>query len=82
MNARIARDLPAELDHATPDALAAARAPRLLTAPEAAELLRIRESTLRDYGRRGIVPCIRIGRHVRFLESDLIAAIEQFRSAA
>lgn len=50
--------------------------PRLLTAPEAAAMLRLRESTLRDYSRRGIVPCVRIGRHVRYIEADLLAWLE------
>jgi excisionase family DNA binding protein len=54
----------------------------LLTAAEAADFLRIRESTLRDYGRRGIVPSVRIGRHVRFIEADLVAAVHSLRHAA
>lgn len=53
--------------------------PVLLTAAEAAEFLRLRESTLRDYSRRGIVPCVRIGRHVRFIEADLLAWLEEQR---
>lgn len=69
-------------DEAVDVLLAGVHAPRLMTAPEAAELLRLKESTLRDYGRRGIIPCIRIGRHVRFVESDLIDAIHRLRSAA
>lgn len=53
--------------------------PRLLTAAEAADFLRLRESTLRDYARRGVVPSVRIGRHVRFLEPDLVAWLEGLR---
>ena len=54
--------------------------PRLLTTAEAADFLRLRESTLRDYGRRGIVPCVHIGRHVRYVEADIIAWLEGMRS--
>ena len=50
--------------------------PVLLTASEAAEFLRLRESTLRDYTRRGMVPCVRIGRHVRYVESDLLGWLD------
>jgi excisionase family DNA binding protein len=50
--------------------------PVLLTASEAAAFLRLRESTLRDYSRRGLVPCIRIGRHVRYVESDLLGWLD------
>ena len=45
--------------------------PVLLTAEEAAEMLRSRLSTLRDYSRRGTVPCVHIGRHIGFVEADL-----------
>jgi excisionase family DNA binding protein len=44
---------------------------RLLVAEEAAALLRLRPSTLRDYTRRGIVPALRIGRHWRYDEAEL-----------
>jgi hypothetical protein len=37
--------------------------PRLLTSAEAAEFLTLKELTLRDYSRRGIVPSVKIGRH-------------------
>ena len=53
--------------------------PRMLTAAEAAELLRLRESTVRDYARRGVTPSVRIGRHVRFIEADLVDHLESLR---
>lgn len=53
--------------------------PRLLTAPEAAELLAIRESTVRDLARRGVVPSVKVGRLMRFVEADLIAYVDGLR---
>ena len=55
--------------------------PRLLCASEAAEFLRLRESTLYDYARRGIVPSVKFGRHLRFIESDLTAWIQGLRQS-
>ncbi len=55
--------------------------PRLLTAQEAAEWLAIRESTLRDLARRGIVPSVKIGRLVRFVEGDLVAYVDGLRGS-
>jgi excisionase family DNA binding protein len=52
-----------------------------MTASEAAELLRLRESTLRDYARREIVPSIKIGRHLRFVRGDLAGYLERLRAA-
>jgi excisionase family DNA binding protein len=43
----------------------------LLTADAAAELLSVRTSWIYDAARRGELPCIRVGKHVRFLRSDL-----------
>jgi excisionase family DNA binding protein len=51
----------------------------LLTADEVAELLYIPRSTVRDYARRGVLPSIKLGRHVRFVRSDVADAIEQLR---
>lgn len=55
--------------------------PRLLTAQEAAEWLAIRESTLRDLARRGIVPSVKIGRLMRFVEADLLAYVDGLRGS-
>jgi excisionase family DNA binding protein len=51
----------------------------LLTAEEVAGLLHIPRSTVSDYARRGVLPSIKLGRHVRFVRSDVADAIEQLR---
>ena len=43
----------------------------LMTAPAAAKLLAVRTSWIYDATRRGELPCVRLGKHVRFLRSDL-----------
>ena len=43
----------------------------LLTADEAASMLSVRRSWIADAARSGHLPCVRIGKHVRFLRSDL-----------
>ena len=43
----------------------------LLTPPAAAALLCVRTSWIYDAARRGHVPCLRVGKHIRFLRSDL-----------
>jgi excisionase family DNA binding protein len=58
---------------------AASAPPRLLTSAEAAEFLTLKESTLRDYSRRGIVPSVKIGRHLRFVEADLVGYLDGLR---
>ena len=56
--------------------------PRLLTPAQAAVFLTLKESTLRDYARRGVVPSVKLGRHVRFVEGDLVAHLETVRRSA
>lgn len=51
----------------------------LLTAEEVAELLHFPSSTVSDYARRGVLPSIKLGRHRRFLRSDVEDAIELLR---
>jgi excisionase family DNA binding protein len=53
--------------------------PVLLNAAEAAELLTAREATVYDMARRGDLPCVRIGRLVRFVEADLVEWIDGLR---
>jgi excisionase family DNA binding protein len=55
------------------------RLDELLTADEVAELLHIPRSTVSDYARRGVLPSIKLGRHRRFLRSDIEDAIELLR---
>jgi excisionase family DNA binding protein len=43
----------------------------LLTAAAAAELLSVRTSWVYDAARSGELPCVRLGKHLRFLRSDL-----------
>lgn len=43
----------------------------LLTAAAAAELLAVRTSWVYDAARSGELPCVRLGKHLRFLRSDL-----------
>lgn len=43
----------------------------LLTAAAAASLLSVRKSWVYNAVRDGRLPCVRIGRHVRFVRSDL-----------
>ncbi len=43
----------------------------LLTAADAAELLSVRTSWIYEAVRSGNLPCVRVGKHVRFLRSDL-----------
>ena len=57
------------------------RLDELLTAEEVAELLHIPRSTVSDYARRGVLPSIKLGGHVRFVRSDVADAIEQLRLA-
>jgi excisionase family DNA binding protein len=42
-----------------------------MTTAEAAALLSVRASWVYDAARSGELPCVRIGKHVRFLRSDL-----------
>jgi len=53
--------------------------PRLLTPAQAAAFLTLKESTLRDYARRGLVPSVKLGRHMRFVEADLVDHLERLR---
>jgi excisionase family DNA binding protein len=54
----------------------------LMTAEQVADLLLLRRSTVEDYARRGLLPTIKLGRHRRFLRSDVLAAVEALRSQA
>ena len=47
----------------------------LMTAPEVAELLGIPVSTVREWGRNGTLPRVKLGRHVRFVRSHIEATI-------
>jgi len=49
----------------------------LMTAEQLAALLRVRKSTVEDYARRGLLPSLKLGRHRRFIRSDVIDAIDK-----
>jgi excisionase family DNA binding protein len=45
---------------------------QLLDADEAAELLSMTPGALRAAARRGCIPCVHVGRRVRFRRSELV----------
>lgn len=47
----------------------------LLTADQVAGLLQMRLSTVEDYARRGVLPSVKLGRHRRFIRSEVERAI-------
>lgn len=51
----------------------------LLRAGDAARLLSVRTSWVYEAVRDGRLPCVRVGRHVRFLRGDLEAWINEQR---
>ena len=54
----------------------------MMTSAEIAEPLRMKRSTVEDYARRGLLPSIKLGRHRRFIRSDVEAALVELRRAA
>lgn len=50
--------------------------PKLLTAEEVAEMLRIPKAHVYELARRGKIPCTRIGRLVRFPQARILEWIE------
>jgi excisionase family DNA binding protein len=44
---------------------------RLWTARDVAEMLGVPRRTVYEYARRGLLPHVQIGRHVRFIQRDL-----------
>ena len=68
-------------DLATPRGLTRAE---LMTATEVAELLDVPVSAVREWGRNGTLPRVKLGRHVRFIrrhvESAILGAEEVRRS--
>jgi excisionase family DNA binding protein len=49
---------------------------KLLLAVEAAALLRLSENRVYELAKRRLIPCVRIGRQIRFPEDKLIAWLE------
>jgi excisionase family DNA binding protein len=54
----------------------------LRTTTQIAELLQMKRSTVEDYARRGLLPSIKLGRHRRFIHSDVEAALAQLRNGS
>jgi excisionase family DNA binding protein len=57
----------------------------LMTAREIADILQLRVSTVEDYARRGLLPSLKLGRHRRFVRSqveELIASLVEERAMA
>jgi excisionase family DNA binding protein len=46
-----------------------------MTVKEVADVFRLRLSTVEDYARRGVLPSLKIGRHRRFLRSQVEQAV-------
>jgi excisionase family DNA binding protein len=51
----------------------------LLTAGQAGAMLSVRTSWVYDAARTGALPCVHIGKHIRFLRSDLERWVAQQR---
>jgi excisionase family DNA binding protein len=49
----------------------------LLTATEVAKLLRLGDRTLREKATSGEIPCVRLGRQIRFRPADIRKIIEE-----
>lgn len=47
----------------------------LMTAREVAAVLQMKVSTVEDYARRGVLPSVKLGRHRRFIRSQLDEAL-------
>ena len=47
----------------------------LMTAREVADLLAVPMSTVREWGRKGTLPRVKLGRHVRYIRAHVEAAI-------
>ena len=52
----------------------------LMTSAQVAELLQMKRTTIEDYARRGLLPSLKLGRHRRFVRSDVEAALAQLRT--
>lgn len=68
-------------DHVQLNLFADAR-DELMTADQLATLLKMRRSTIEDYARRGLLPSFKLGRHRRFIRSDVLDALEDLRREA
>ena len=51
----------------------------LATSAQLAERLHMKRSTVEDYARRELIPSLKIGRHRRFILSDVEATLRRLR---
>ena len=51
----------------------------LMTSEQVGRLLHMKRTTIEDYARRGMLPSIKLGRHRRFVRSDVEAVLAQLR---
>lgn len=65
---RVTRDEPI-------DSRTASLLDELMTAEQMARNLQMRTSTVEGYARRGLLPSVKVGRHRRFIRSEVEAAI-------
>jgi len=68
--------------HLAVDQAPASLAEPLLTAEDAAGLLSVRPSWVYEAVRAGRLPCVRVGKHVRFLRTDLERWVREQSSSA
>ena len=52
-----------------------------MTAKDVAQMLGVPTSTVREWGRRGVLPRVKLGRHVRFIRAEVERAILAARDA-
>jgi excisionase family DNA binding protein len=53
-----------------------------LTAERLAVLLQMWRSTIEEYARRGLLPSLKLGRHRRFIRSDVLDKLDELRRGA
>ena len=66
-----------QLDGPTHTSGAGSALDELLTSQQVAALLQLRVSTVEDYARRGVLPSLKLGRHRRFLRSQVELTITE-----
>ncbi len=54
----------------------------LMTSSQVAELLQMRLSTVQTYARRGVLPSVKVGRHRRFVRSQVERALSSLIDGA
>jgi len=52
---------------------------QLVTAAQLAERLHMKRSTVEDYARRAVIQSLKLGRHRRFIVSDVEATLQTLR---